>query len=144
MRFWIRSSFYLYQSISEEVDECQWYSYCPVFVLTPRSRVLLEKLTGLQLVKKFPAFCGTRRFITAFTSAHHLSLYWASSIQSIPPTSYSLKITVLSGSSKLIDVKIGFWHLKTFLKGGCTNSRRLSFVWWLLIFLGPGRGDFFV
>jgi hypothetical protein len=27
-----------------------------------------EKLTGLQLVKKFPAFYGTRRFITAFTS----------------------------------------------------------------------------
>jgi 1-aminocyclopropane-1-carboxylate deaminase/D-cysteine desulfhydrase-like pyridoxal-dependent ACC family enzyme len=24
--------------------------------------VLLEKLTGLQLVKKFPAFYGTRRF----------------------------------------------------------------------------------
>jgi hypothetical protein len=28
-------------------------------VLTPRSRVLLEKLTGLQLVKKFSAFYGT-------------------------------------------------------------------------------------
>ena len=30
-----------------------------------------------QLVKKFPAFYGTRRFITAFTSARHLSLSWA-------------------------------------------------------------------
>jgi hypothetical protein len=38
---------------------------------------------GLQLVKKFPAFYGTRRFITAFTSANHLSLSWASSVQSI-------------------------------------------------------------
>ena len=37
--------------------------------LTPRSRVLLEKLTGLQLVKKFPAFYGTRRFIAALSSA---------------------------------------------------------------------------
>jgi hypothetical protein len=44
------------------------------YLLTPWSRVLLEKLTGLQLVKKFPAFCGTRRFITALTSARHLSL----------------------------------------------------------------------
>jgi len=44
------------------------------YLLTPWSRVLLEKLTGLQLVKKFPAFYGTRRFITALTSAHHLSL----------------------------------------------------------------------
>jgi hypothetical protein len=32
-------------------------------------RVLLEKLTGLQLLKKLPAFYGTRRFISAFTSA---------------------------------------------------------------------------
>jgi hypothetical protein len=44
------------------------------YLLTPRSRVLLEKLTVLQLVKKFPAFYGTRRFITALTSARHLSL----------------------------------------------------------------------
>jgi len=36
--------------------------------------LLLEKLTGLQLVKKFPAFYGTWRFITALTSACHLSL----------------------------------------------------------------------
>jgi len=37
------------------------------YVLTPRTAVL-EKLTGSQLVKEFPAFYGTRRFITAFTS----------------------------------------------------------------------------
>ena len=54
-------------------------------IFTPWSRVLLEKLTGLQRVKKFPAFYGTPRFITAFTSARHLSLSWASSIQSVPP-----------------------------------------------------------
>ena len=54
-------------------------------ILTPWCRVLLEKLTGLQLVKKFPAFHGTRRFITALTSIHHLSLSWASPVQSIYP-----------------------------------------------------------
>jgi hypothetical protein len=43
------------------------------------------KLTGFKLVKKFPAFYGTRRFITAITSPRHLSLSWASSIQSIVP-----------------------------------------------------------
>ena len=53
-------------------------------LFTPWRRVLLEKLTGSQLVKKFPAFYGTRRFITAITSASHLSLSWANSIQSIP------------------------------------------------------------
>ena len=51
---------------------------------TPRSRILLEKLTGSQLLKKFPAFYGNRRFITAFTRFRHLSLSWARSIQSIP------------------------------------------------------------
>ena len=43
-------------------------------ILTPCSTVLPEKLTGYQLVKKFPTFYGTRKFITAFTSARHLSL----------------------------------------------------------------------
>ena len=41
---------------------------------TPYSRILLEKIRGFQLVKKFPAFYGNRRFITAVTSALHLSL----------------------------------------------------------------------
>jgi hypothetical protein len=62
------------------------------YLLIPCSRAPLEKLTGFQLVKKFPAFCGTRSFITPFTSAHHLFLSWASSIQSTPPTSHFLKI----------------------------------------------------
>ena len=52
------------------------------YLLTPWSRVLLE-MTDSQLVKKFPTYYGTRRFITAFTSACHLSLFWARSIQSL-------------------------------------------------------------
>ena len=54
-------------------------------LLTPWCRVLLENLTGLQLVKKFPAFHGTRKFITALTRVRHPSLSWASPIQSIYP-----------------------------------------------------------
>ena len=57
----------------------------PAYFLTALCRVVLEKLTGLQLVKKFPTFHGTRRFITALTSVRHLSLSWASPIQSIYP-----------------------------------------------------------
>jgi len=49
-------------------------------LLTPWSRSLLEKITGLQLAKKLPAVYGTRRFIAAFTSARHLSLFWDWSI----------------------------------------------------------------
>ena len=62
------------------------------YLLTPWCRVLLEKLTGLQLVKKFPAFHGTRRFITAFTSVRHLSLSWAQPDPVHIPTSHLLQI----------------------------------------------------
>jgi len=55
------------------------------YLLTPWCRDLLEKITGLQLVKKFPAFHGTRRLITALTNVRHLSVSWASPIQSISP-----------------------------------------------------------
>ena len=61
------------------------------YLSTPWSRVLLDKLTGSQLDKKFPAFYGNRCFITAFTRARHLSLSWARSIQSTTPTHF-LKI----------------------------------------------------
>ena len=60
-------------------------AYLLTYLLTACSRVLLENLTGFQLVKKLPAFYGTPRFIIAVTSACYLSLTRASSIQSIPP-----------------------------------------------------------
>jgi hypothetical protein len=60
--------------------------------------VPLEKLTGSRLVKKFPSFYGTRRFITAFTSPRHLSVSWARSIQSLPPHSASWRYIVILSS----------------------------------------------
>ena len=72
------------------------------YLLTPWCRVLLEKLTGLQLVKKFPPFHGTRRFITALPSVRHLSLSWASPIQSIYPHPTSWRsILILSTHQRL-------------------------------------------
>jgi hypothetical protein len=44
-------------------------NYQKLYLLTTWSRVLLEKLTDLQLSKNFPAFYKTRNFITAFTNA---------------------------------------------------------------------------
>ena len=67
------------------MDECCCSHNKPTYLLTPWCRVLLEKLPGLQIVKKFPAFHGTRRFITALTSVRHMSLSWASPIQPIYP-----------------------------------------------------------
>jgi hypothetical protein len=47
----------------------KYCSYDAMYLLTPWSRVLLEKLT-----KKFPAVYGTRRFFTVLTSVRHPSL----------------------------------------------------------------------
>jgi hypothetical protein len=46
---------------------------------SPSNTVLFEKLINSQLVKKFPAFYGTRKFITVFTTSrqshpYHLTL----------------------------------------------------------------------
>ena len=80
-------------------------------LLTPWRRVLFEKLTGLQLVKKFPAFHGTRRFITALTSVRHLSLSWTSLIQSIYPHPTSWRSNLILST-----------HLCTGLPGGLFPS----------------------
>jgi hypothetical protein len=72
-----------------------------IYLLTPWSRVL-EKLAGSQLVNKFPAFYGNRKFITAFTSARRLCLSWARSIQSVPSQLTSWRsILILSSHLRL-------------------------------------------
>jgi hypothetical protein len=61
---------------------------------------LLEEPPILQLLKNFPAFFGTRRFITVFTRSQHWSLSW--SIQSIPAHPISLRsILILSTHLRL-------------------------------------------
>ena len=80
------------------------YSVSPyiTYLLTPWSRVLLEKLTGSAASQEIPRIFGTRRFIAIFTSARHLSLSWANSIQSPqpPPTSWR-SILILSSHLRL-------------------------------------------
>ena len=71
--------------------------YIYIYLHTPWCKVLLKKLTGLQLVKKSLAFHGTRKVITALTSVRQMSLSWASPIQSIYPHPTSWKsILILS------------------------------------------------
>ena len=82
-------------------------TYLLIYLLTEWSRVLLEQLTGLQLVRKFPTFYGIRRFINAFTSARHLSLSWARPIQSMPPHPTSWR-----------SILILFSHLRLVLPSG--------------------------
>ena len=123
-------------------------------LFTPWCRVLLEKLTGLQLGKKFPAFHRTRRFITTLTSVRHLSLSWASPIQSIypHPTSWrsililsthlrlGLPSTILQGYGKKLNNNLYTRHrthrrhvlnVKTAGKTGATlvKSQSKSMAW---------------
>ena len=81
------------------------------YLLTSWCRVIFEKLTAFQLVKKFPAFHGTRRFITTLTSVRHLSLSWASPIQSIYPHPTSWR-----------SILILFTHLRLGLPSGLLPS----------------------
>ena len=67
------------------------------YLLTPWSRILLEKLTRSAASQEIHRIFGTRKYITVLTSARHLSLSWANSIQSPqrPPTSWR-SILILS------------------------------------------------
>ena len=91
-QFWI-----VYSDATSRLCPVDMYTY----LLTLWCRVLLEKLTGLQLVKKFPTFHGTRRFITTLTSVRHLSLSWASPIQSIYTHPTWRSILILSTDLRL-------------------------------------------
>ena len=84
---------------------CLYYLHSAMITneLAPWSRVLPERLSCPQLFKKFPAFYGTRRFITAFTRARHMSLSWARSIQSVPPFLFSISsILILFSHVRLV------------------------------------------
>jgi hypothetical protein len=73
------------------------------------SWALLEKLPIVQLLKNFPAFYGTQRFIIVFTRALHWSLFWARSIQFIPPQPVSLRsILILSPTYVLVFFLLAF------------------------------------
>ena len=56
-----------------------YLTYLLTYLLTPWSRVLLEKLTGSAASQEIPRIFGTRRFLTVLTCARHLSLSWANS-----------------------------------------------------------------
>jgi hypothetical protein len=104
--------------------------------LTTWSRVHLGKLTGSQLVKTFPEFYGTRRFITALTWAHHLSPnpepYQSSPC---PAPSHFLKIHLniilpsTPGTSKVFLKSINSWCTTSFFSQVLDLLRRKPH-WW--------------
>ena len=92
----------LYQDSSNKTWQLQG-AIVLTYLLTPWSIVLLEKLTGFAASQEIPRTSGTRRFITVLTSARHLSLSSANSIQSPqpPPTSWK-SILILSSHLRLV------------------------------------------
>jgi len=92
-----RSAYSLYNnSVHSHLHKTYFPTYIyvnkqPIKWVTLRTRVLLEKLTDPQQIKKFQACYENRRFITAFTRSRHLSLFWARSIQSMTSHPTSLK-----------------------------------------------------
>jgi len=112
-------------------------------LLTPWCRVLLEKLTGLQLVKKFPAFHGTRRFITALTSVRKLFLSWASPIQFKYPHPTSWRSSLILPTHLHLDLPIGLLAIVGVCSAHPHNSFIflylflfcVVFIWFLFLFL---------
>ena len=100
-------------------------TYLLTYSLTPWCRVLLEKLTSLQLVKKFPVFQGTRKFITALTRVRHLSLSWASPIQSIYPHPTSNIIHPSTPRSPQWSLSLRFPHQDTIHTTLLTHTRHM-------------------
>ena len=86
--------------------------YYTILYYTLWSRVIPEKLTFSQLIRKFLMFCRNRSFITAFTSPRHVSLSWARLIQSVPPYPTSCR-TILILSSHLSLVLPSLFSLRT-------------------------------
>jgi len=97
-----------------------------LWLQTSWRRVLLEKLTGSQLFKKFPAFYRTRRFITAFTKARYPSLFWTRSIQSMRPIHFlkihfGIVLPFRSGSFKC-SLSLAFLHQNTVCSSSLSHT----------------------
>jgi len=77
--------------------------------ITPWSRVPVEKIIVTHLVKKFPAFYGTRKFITVFTTARQWSLSRARWIQSTLFHTISLRSILMLSSHLRIGLPSGLF-----------------------------------
>ena len=98
------------------------YDKIVCYLLTQWSRVLPEKLKRPKLLKKSPAFYGTRRFITVFTRARHMSLSWARSIQSVPPHPTSRRSILILSSHLLIPRLLAMFRNMINFYGGVSTS----------------------
>jgi hypothetical protein len=108
-------------------------------------RALPKRVTGPRLVKKFPALYVTGRFITAFTSARHLSLSWPRTIPSIPAHPISWVYILILSSYPHLGPPVIFFP-SGFPTNSCMHISNLTYVphawpisffliWSLLVYL---------
>jgi hypothetical protein len=90
--------------LGEPQSRSEW-----IIVTYLRTWALLEEAPIVQPLKNFPAFYGTRRFNTVFTTALHWSLSWAISMQSTPSHPISLRSIVILSTHLRLGLPSGFF-----------------------------------
>ena len=78
-----------------------------IYILTPLRRVLLEKLTGPQLVMKFPTFCRTQMFNNTFIST--ATFLYTETDQSSACLSTSLRSILILSSHTCLRILSGLF-----------------------------------
>jgi len=94
------------------MEVLQDITYLLTYLLTPCSTVLLEKLTGSLLVNNFFAFYGTRRFITAFTSAHQCP-YEINPVHTPPSHFLKIHFNNIHPSTQFVRLTKFFWVIES-------------------------------
>jgi hypothetical protein len=110
--------------LAENINNVPVWKKCSCFLLfknhkrsnretneaTPWSKVLLEKLVIPQLVKKFAAFYGTRRFITELTEARHWPCF--ETFHSLPPFSSGLILMLFKTTKYVLLIGTIYNHIR--------------------------------
>ena len=113
----------------------------------PWNRFISQKVTGFQLVKKYPAFYGIRRFITAYRRARHVSVSWARVIQSMSPHPTSWRSVAVLSSCLDLGISSCFLppvlHIKTLhaVCGGVWQHWARSVSWYTVSATQSARTD---
>jgi hypothetical protein len=88
-----------------------WHTTSPKFIFIAHSWswALLKKPPIVKLLKNFPEFYGTRRFITVFSRVLHWSLSWARSNQSIPSHPIPQRATLILSTHLCLGLPSGLF-----------------------------------
>ena len=99
--------------------------------ISPRNRVLLEKLICPHIIKKFAVFYGVETSVVMFWITHHWSLLWDTWMES--ESSHSISVTsvlilmshLLPGLQTGCFIKVFYFFGQTFYAVLVASSRRL-------------------